>query len=728
VSGVLEQPITKQEILTPPRTARFEGIGFAATILTSAFLLFQVQPLLSKFILPWFGGSPTVWTTAMLFFQVTLFGGYAYAHLVCRWLSPRGQMAMHLTLLVAALCLLPLAPGTAWKPVDASEPTWRILGLLTACVGLPYLVLASTGPLVQAWFSRVYPGSSPYRLYALSNFGSLVALLSYPFYFEGVLDTAGQARLWSAGFVLFALLSAACAVRATRVRRGLGRNQAEPAHAPRREPTTSQRALWLALPALASTCLLATTNHVCQDVAVIPFLWVVPLALYLLTFIIAFDHPRWYRRRGFAATAVALIFLAGTLGMWPLEPHFVQELAIYFGTLFLICMLCHGELVRLRPDAHYLTSFYLAISAGGALGGIFVSLFAPQLFSTYLEWPISLVAGYLLAVGLLFADSAGGRAALSPATLSPVAQSPAALSPAALSPATPRRSTTPAGWALAIVGAGCIAYAQREETVATAITRNFYGVASVYERCPEDPEFHKFKLYNGRVVHGAQFVSPAKRMLPFTYYSHDTGVSRAIRFLQHEHPALQVGTVGLGVGTLAAYVRPGDRFTFYEINPDIERLARDYFSYLSAAGNAAQVVLGDARISMERESPRHFDLLVLDAFSGDAVPAHLLTAEAFEIYDRHLDPQHGTVAIHITNTYLDLAPVVRGLAERSGFKTARLQTSVDDDRGLFRTDWVILSRDKGLIEELCSAPNAVSLTDREIVWTDARSNLFEILK
>ena len=378
------------------------AVAFAATVLVSAFLLFQVQPLLSKLILPWFGGSPAVWTTCMLFFQVLLFGGYAYAHLSEHVFGRRTRILVHLALIVTGLALLPVAPDVSWKPTAGQDPTWRILCLLTVSVGIPYFVLSSTGPLVQGWFSRAYPGRSPYRLYSLSNAGSLAALLSYPFVFEPMLDAHAQSQCWSWGFALFALCCGCAVISMRHV--GSWHAATLPTGeqaAPATRPRTRDWLLWIVLPAFASLTLLATTNHVCQDVAVIPFLWVVPLSLYLLSFIICFDHERWYNRFIYGAATLLLTLLVATVRYLPISLSFLQELALCFAAMFGVCMLCHGELVQRRPAARYLTSFYLMIAGGGALGGILVSVVAPLVFHTFFEWKICLVGGYVLAAALV---------------------------------------------------------------------------------------------------------------------------------------------------------------------------------------------------------------------------------------------------------------------------------------------------------------------------------------
>ncbi len=397
---------------------------FGTTIFVGAFLLFQSQPLVSKAILPWFGGCPAVWTTCMLFFQTLLFGGYLYAHLLQSRFTPRGQIAVHLAVVVAALIVLPIVPGNAWKPTDGENPAWQILWLLTCTVGLPYFAVSATSPLVQTWFGGVFPDRSPYRLYALSNIGSLVALLTYPFVFEPAFALPMQSRLWSVTFAAYAMLCAACfwplrrwRAMGSPLRKGataglpssaweiLRDNTAGQASSGTREvPTQFDRFCWMALPACASLMLLATTNHVCQDVAVVPFLWVVPLALYLLSFIICFDHARWYVRWLWSAAAALALIGVGVNDYIKIATSYlslIPELALYFSALFFVCMTCHGELVRRKPAARHLTEFYLWISVGGALGGLLVGIVAPLVFSTYFEWQIGVAVSFVLALGLL---------------------------------------------------------------------------------------------------------------------------------------------------------------------------------------------------------------------------------------------------------------------------------------------------------------------------------------
>lgn len=695
-------------LMTKTFATRLVIFNYSLMTLLSAFLLFEVQPIISKFILPWFGGSPAVWTMCMVFFQSLLFGGYAYAHLSVKYLRPRAQALVHIGLLAAAVCLLPIAPDLSWRLNADSAPTWRILSLLTVSVGLPYFVLSSTGPLVQAWFCRSLEGHSPYRLYALSNVGSLIALLGYPFFVEPRYAVDRQTWLWSVGFGLFAALGAVGATLAARENRSVSERSASPgSNAREQAPAWRRQLCWLALPALASMMLLATTNHVCQDVAVMPFLWVAPLSLYLLSFIICFDHPRWYWRREYAFAALASLGIVTAIdqlitGGAGIAFSFSQELILHFTALFCLCMVCHGELVRLRPDPRYLTSFYLMISGGGALGGLFVSLVAPRLFSTFAEWRLGLVLGCLLAVWVLFEGQ----------PQSFIRRRFAVLAPAVLA---------------AYLGLNWLPQFQAGAAHDLDVhARNFYGVISVLERNKDRPEEHTFNFYSGRIVHGLQFAEPAKRREPTAYFGRTTGVGQTFTALASQ-PKLRVGIIGLGIGTMAVYAQPGQHFRFYELNSEVYDFAKRYFTYLSDCRGTYDVVLGDGRLSLERERPQRFDLLVLDAFSGDAVPTHLLTKEAFEIYQRHLQPG-ATIAVNISNRYLDLSGVVAGLADRFGYDLRRVTSQGNAALGEFSADWIVLSRPRSGVPQTLTGQVESTGGRPKTLWSDAHSNLFEILK
>jgi hypothetical protein len=733
----------------------------ALMILVSAFLLFQVQPLISKFILPWFGGSPAVWTTCMLFFQSLLFCGYAYAHVTSRLLSCRGQAILHLALIAAAIVLLPIAPNASWKPQPGMEPTWRILGLLAASVGVPYFVLSATGPLGQAWFSRAYRERSPYRLFSLSNFGSLAALLTFPVLFEPMFAADVQAWLWSGAFMAFGLLCAGVAIWIWRNRGDEHlRNDAATivasaglSSAASDEPSLGRRALWLVLPAFASLMFLATTNAVCQNVAVVPFLWVVPLSLYLLSFIICFDHERWYRRGPYAIVTAICVFMSGggwdaicdgLTGWFPQwfsyhDPQkgdpsltFFGERILWLATLFLVCMICHGELVRLRPKPKYLTEYYLLIAAGGAIGGVFVGLVAPHIFPGFFEWNLGLAAAFIVAgIYCLLAirrsngpSSAAEQPKLS-ASQSAMAK-PISFAVAAL---------------LLLAGTMAIAYWQWDEAKPADEPnyknihqrRNFYGVVKVYDLYATKPDRHYLQFRSGGVSHGRQWVSddPAKRRAATAYYAPETGAGRAITYFQKK-PNMRIGVVGLGVGTLATYAnQPGHYVKFYEINPEVATIANTYFSYLKECEGRHEIAMGDARLSMESElngnEPQHFDVLVLDAFSGDAPPAHLLTREAFGIYRQHLNPD-GIIAVNIKNRYVNLAPVVKAAADYYGFGTTRIWTDENKPRLLYEVDYMLLTNNEEFLK--ANPPILAPGVSPEIEpapWTDHYNNLFQLL-
>jgi hypothetical protein len=678
-------------------------VTYALTVFLGAFLLFQVQPLIGKFILPWFGGGPEVWTTCMLFFQVLLVAGYAYSHVVASRLNFRWQVAVHIVLVVAALTALPIIPRQSWRPASLNYPVLRLMLLATACIGLPYLLLSATAPLIQRWFSVTRRGASPYWLYACSNAGSLIALLSYPFVVEPALTRQAQAHVWSFGLVIFAVLVSYCALRLWRYPavsspQAMDKNETEgdAVAAP-----LGTQLLWLALPAGASVELLAVTNKICQDVAVIPFLWVLPLSLYLLSFIICFHSEKWYRRRLFVG--LFILAIGGAALAWVYEERLSvgQQISIYLALLMACCMVCHGELFRLRPGARYLTRYYLLIAIGGALGGFFVAVVAPVIFNSYRELHVGILASCLF---VLLADKrlTGGW----------------------------RRVV----WVGVIVIAGLASIFVRSRhgrTYETAMqnSRNFFGVLTVWERWQEYPTYHRYVLQHGTTYHGLQFVDPARRQLPTAYYGPTSGAGLAVRFFPRQK-AKRIGVVGLGVGTIATYAGEGDYVRFYEINPQVQEIARSRFSYLAACTGKVEVVLGDARLSMETEQPQEFDVLVLDAFNGDAVPVHLLTKEAFEIYLRHLKVD-GVIAVHVSSQHLNLPLVVWKAAEHFKMQALLIEDPDDDETGVMASDWVLLTNNE---EFLAQNPVRQASAEREDdfeairLWTDDYVNLFQILR
>lgn len=663
---------------------------YAATIFLSSFLLFLVQPLIARLILPWFGGSAAVWTTCMLFFQLLLLGGYAYAHGLGK-LAGRKQPIVHIVLLVAAAATLPIMPAEHWKPTGDEQPVLRILLLLGATVGLPYFLLASTSPLIQAWFSRARPAENPYRLFALSNLASLIALLGYPFIVEPYLTAREQVSVWSWLFVGFALLCAFVAWRTP---------QAAPAHATGQGEAlrTPDFVRWLALSATGSVMLLAVTNHLTQNVASVPLLWLVPLTLYLATFIIAFEGKGWYQPRLlWPLVLISLVAMAWLVVDIDYHYHLALQLGVFLPGLFIACLFCHGELYRSRPAPRYLTTFYLVVSAGGALGGVLVAVVAPLVFSGYFELGAGLAAVAVLAV--LRFDGLGRIAYL--ASL------------------------------LVLLGVGaCATYDgfrhQRDVSVAK---RSFYGVLRVKEYGIPGQESHLRRLVHGTIMHGEQYMSDATRRQPTTYYQPSSGIGAAIESKQ-DHP-VKVGVIGLGTGTIAAYGRPGDTYRFYDIDAHVIEVAKSQFTFLGDSPAKVEVALGDARLTLEREAPQGFDILAVDAFSSDAIPVHLITREALETYLRHMKPD-GIVAFHVSNRFLSLVPVVARIAsEIKVHATLVSDDPDDDDERRSRSDWVLVSRDeKALSAPPIVAAGGVPAEDRPQwrTWTDDYSNLIQILK
>ena len=677
---------------------------FAMMIFLGAFLLFQVQPLMGRFLLPWFGGSPEVWTTCMLFFQVFLLAGYAYAHLLIRIPQVKLQAVIHIGLLAGALFFLPILPKESLVPTVENSPVFEILLICSLTVGLPYLLLSATSPLTQAWFSRVFPKRNPYRLYALSNAGSLLGLASFPFVFEPVFSRNQMVYLWSVVFAIFAVLCAGVVLLA----RGY-RDEVQPPELIQEENDSTKLSvstwwLWLVLPAVASVELLAVTNKITQDFAVVPFLWVLPLSLYLLSFIICFEHQRWYKRWLFVP-----LFILGIIGVIYARMAEQGELNIrtliglHVFMLFSCCMVCHGELYHLRPAAKHLTTYYLMIAAGGALGGFFVAVICPLIFNTYIELYLGLLAG---AMFLLLSERN-----------IPLAQA--------------KRRRIWIG-TLFLVGIAGIVFSGKRSTdnqVAIDNSRNFFGVLTIWEEASGDPEQHKLLMQHGTTFHGLQFQSPEKRDLPTAYYGPNSGIGLLLRNMPKQEDR-RIGIVGLGVGTIAIYGRESDTIRFYEINPEVERLAKKYFSYLSDSKAKIDVVLGDGRLSMEREPSQQYDVLAIDAFSSDAVPVHLLTAEAIEIYLKHL-AEGGVLAFHISTQHLDLKSEVWTLAEHFGLESAWIEGSEDDEIGVLASDWILLSDNKDLLDSgpIRKETSSPGHHKKKVsLWTDDYINLVEIIK
>jgi len=718
---------------------------YALSVLLSAFLLFQIQPMIGKFILPWFGGTPAVWSTVLLFFQALLTAGYAYAYWLLARLRDRLQGIVHLGMLGLSLVLLllaalawpsPLTPGVGWRPPGNELPVWGIFRILAVSVGMPYFLLSSNSTLMQAWFSRDGHSQTPYRLYALSNLGSLVALISYPILFEPNLTVRAQACLWSAGYAVFAISAAYLALRVSR-RAHAGTRQAVGESLPSEDqrPDIRVYALWIALAACASILLIAVTSQITQEVAVIPFLWVLPLTIYLLTFILAFSSERWYVRWFY----LVAFFVVGALSVWMLVkwPPFsiLTQIIVYALLLFICCMICHSELFKLRPHPSFLPSFYLMVALGGAAGGIFATLLAPYLFSTgfwELQWGV-VACGVLLTMILQYERTAPARRRQDRSGRRRAHKS-------GQPELSQRRAVKPVTILSAVVVlllAGAMVLIMRELSSETLLARrSFYGVSRVWEINNEIPGARAYQLTHGKTVHGFQFVADELRDVPTTFYAEDSGVGLSIL----NHPTrpgnLRVGALGMGIGVIASYGQPGDVFRFYEINPDVIRIAEGeggYFSYLSDSQAEVQIIPGDARISLEREllsgGPQSFDLLVLDAFSGDTIPLHLLTKEAFDIYLQHLK-QDGIVAVHVSNRYFDLYLEAYRLADAFDLAAARIEDRGDGVQS-YDSIWMLLTRDRAFVELPAVAGRRAerpAIPASLPVWTDDFSNLLQILR
>jgi len=790
-------------------------IRYAVTIGLGAFLLFAVQPILGRFILPWFGGGANVWTACMLFFQVGLLVGYTYAHWLGNWKKPQMAALVHMLLLGISLWFLPIEPSEAWKPTSEQAPVQSILLLLLVSVGAPYLLLASTGPLLQKWFSYNMPGRSPYRLYALSNAASLLALLTYPFIVEPTTRLGMQSILWVGAYMVFTVCCSWCAIKVMFDNRQLNPAHSDPDSAPDSEPDrtpsiyeatnaestantdstetesspselvttnspeanadivmpTDQNAdaqnesdstavdsppepaafswitvaFWLGLSASGSAMLLATTNQMCQEVAVVPFLWVAPLSLYLLTFIICFDKDRWYDRRIWGVVLVIAVSLACIALYGGLSVPLWLQIIFYSLVLFACCMTCHGELVRSKPHTRYLTLFYLMISLGGALGGVFVAIVAPMIFTGYWEFHVALVATCALTLAAWWRSGVWKPHVRH---WGPV-----------MAPLL--------GMLLTLAGVLAWHVIDSQDNIVES-KRNFYGVIRVkaletdWVEIDKDtldtPKVQRFadelieedgklwvdlgpayRLVHGNIMHGFQYIDPDKLDWPTSYYSAESGVGVAIKFhprrhhLDAEKRKLRIGVVGLGTGTIAAYGKKGDVIRFYEINPQVVEMASSYFSYIRDSEADVQLALGDARIQMERElrdnGSQNFDVLVIDAFSSDSIPIHLLTEEAAEIYFNHLKSD-GLLMLHISNRYLDLMPVARGLGQIQGIEPIRL-TSYDDELiGASGATWVLLTHNSAFmsIKKVSDMEERLTEKDREpLLWTDDFAGLWQIL-
>ena len=689
---------------------------YAVAIFLGSFLLFLVEPMAAKRLVPLLGGSAAVWTTCLVFFQIALLLGYLCAHWLATRFRQRAQSLVYVGLLTVcvAQATFNLRPELH---ASTDHPILSVFWLLATLIGLPFLVLSATNPLLQAWYARqggVAADAPPYRLFALSNFGSLLALVIYPWLVEPRFSLRFQSLIWLAGFAVFALACAVIALLSARRSsdvQGAARRAAS--DRPEPPPLLGDRLLWLLLAACGSLLLCAMTNHISQNIAAIPLLWIVPLIMYLLSFVVAFSRGQWlpgFLRLGIPVLNVSvarlcllgftMVALGGLVYMvTEARPELPLIVAIpfYCATLFILCLFCHAELHRLRPSPRHATAFYLLIALGGALGSIFVGVLAPMIFSGSYELSCGLLLTGLLAVAVTWRDSIGLRILWAAACL--------------------------------VSAAAMLSFHARGREHTLAQVRNFYGILRVADD-PHPPSFpaETRYLYNGTIRHGSEIFSDQLRGTPTTYYSHDSGIGLALDLCCGSRPR-RVGLIGLGAGTLAAYGRPGDVFRFYDINPLVERIARHWFSYLRESAATIEIVPGDARVSLAREPNQQYDVLAVDAFSGDAIPVHLLTSQALDLYQRHLAPG-GIIAFHVSNKFLNLAPVVQQEAEHAGLKTAYVVVSDDDEKGTYSSDWVLVTGNTDFLSktELEDASDEIERKPRLRLWTDDYNSVLPVLR
>ena len=655
----------------------------ALTILLAAFLLFLVQPVIGRYILPRYGGAPGVWTVVLLFFQVALLAGYSYAHALTRFFKPGVQAFIHGLLVLVGLVFVPMIPREL-SPIGA--PTLEILWLLLSTIGLPFMMLAATSPLLQAWLGDKALTPRVYRLYALSNVGSLVALLAYPFAVEPWLGLNLQSWGWSAGYGLFALATLIVVVH--RVRSPIKssetvKDEGQPT------PSFARRVVWVALAACGVWMLMAVTNRMTLNIAPVPFLWVLPLGTYLLSFIVAFSGERWYRRKYMLpALIIAIVFFgmaaSGTVNFSPLV-----RVMLYVLALLATCLVLHGELYRLRPGTSRLTGFYLAVASGGALGGSFVGILAPQLFQGYWEYELGQVLCVLAVLGALAVDPSSVVQGFRPK------------------------------WLWVAVGLLLLIWLdvhsvnlRRELDVTIDSRRSFFGVTRVGE------EDGVRTLIHGTTNHGAQFTDERANRAT-TYFGSESGVGRVLSAYRGER---RIGIIGLGAGTMAGYGRRGDVYRFYELDEEVVELARAHFSYLEDSQAKVEIAVGDGRLVLRDEEPQHFDVLILDAFSSGGVPVHLLTLEAFDIYGRHVN-EGAVIAVNVTNHNLDLRPIVAAAAKANNLQWTVVDDEGNREEGTLHSRWMILSPD---LQSHGFEPDDSSYDHP--AWTDDFSNLFRILK
>ena len=663
-----------------------------------AFLLFQIQPMIAKKVLPWFGGTPAVWSTCMVFFQTFLLLGYAFAYAAGSRLTLRRQFLTYGALLILAGFSLSIYPSDDWKPDSVNNPIFQILQILFVSVGFPYFVLSALSPLFQIWVSRVLGIANPYLLYALSNFGSLLALLTYPTLVDPNLNLRHQTQIWS---LLFLLFIACCLALIYFLWRTPGEEQNQQAETAQVSIPSGTLFLWFGLSFCSSALLLAVTSHISHDIAVIPLLWILPLSIYLLSFILVFANERFYPRKICIVLSLLLLTKIADVGFAGPGSGLMFAISFCLFALFIFCLVCHGELVRLKPPPAALGRFYLLLSAGGAFGGIFVGLIAPVAFRTFAEFPLALLFFIaILAIRLLAeARERNGN--------------------------TLRRRHVYCA-ILACAPVVCIVifdgFSGSKETI--DYDRNFFGMLSVRQHDAEDPADSYRQMVHGLITHGSQYLAPDKRRVATTYFTSSTALGKVLRGGAPDVPR-KIGVIGLGVGTVATYARPGDVFRFYEIDQHVVKFAEEYFTFLKDSAAKIEIILGDARLRLEREASQDYDVFVLDAFSGDAIPIHLLTKEAFDLYRRHLKPD-GVIVAHISNLHINLVPVLMAYAAKENLKFCYSFYQPPAGQSGF-AHYGVISQSADRFQDL-SCAKLSGESDKSSLWTDEYSSVFHLLR
>lgn len=734
---------------------------YTITIFLSAVLLFVVQPMFARMVVPLLGGSPSVWNTAMLFYQATLLAGYAYAHFGTKWLGLRRQIVCHLVLLALVFFALPLGVPAGWSPPTQSNPVYWLLGLMCLSVGLPFFVLSSTSPLIQKWFASTghRSASDPYFLYAASNAGSLLALGAYPFVIEPIIGLGRQSRLWSVGYGVLAVLIGACAYLLWQSLKESKPKEAETG--PQEKNTTAaaplgrrRKARWVALAFVPSSLMLSLTTYLSSEVASAPLLWVFPLTIYLLTFTLVFARRRLishaFLLRMFPIGVIALTQL---LTMRATNPFFLLAL-VHLGMFFVAAMVCHGEIANDRPEAEHLTEYYLWMSIGGVLGGVFNALVAPIVFNSIAEYPLVLIAACFLVVKTVSGERNRFRSWLDVAlplglavltlvliymvprivgVTSATAHALIFAPPVALCFFLSERRVR-FGLGVACVFAASFFYAGETGKILFS-DRSFYGV----HRVTIDQEGRYYLLIHGTTVHGMQHVEREELPMPLSYY-HPRGPAGEFfsRFRDRlkagiDHP-VSVAAIGMGAGALASYGQTGQKWTFYEIDPVVTDLARnsEYFDYLRKSRADVEVVLGDGRLSLAAAPDGEFQLIIIDAFSSDVIPVHLLTREALALYVRKLR-SNGAILFHISNRHFNLKPILADLSSEAGLvclhRDGTYVSPTAEETGKDPSEWIVIARSDADIAPIAQLAHWNRFRERsgDVLWTDDLSSLLDVL-